>query len=158
MAKKIKKLYKTRTITLGEEDVEIRAYRPGDGPLVREIMKTQVAMEKLAQSEEDTEEAEVPEEKRWKMFDLRGLQEEACVPLAQRGVKRALIPEARNMTPEELDELDDFELDPDDMVAIAWAMINMGLPNRTVPTAGADKGKKKTVKKSAQKSTGKTNS
>lgn len=150
MAKKIRKLYKTTTVTLGEEDVEIRAYRPGDGPLVRAIMVTQIAMEKLAK-EENTE------ENHWKMFDLRLEQEEAAVPLAQRGVKRAIIPDAVLMTPEELDELDNIDLDPDDMVSIAWAMINMGLPSRaSSPAAGADTGKKKPGKKSAQKSTGKT--
>ena len=133
MAVKIPKFYKTRTVEIAGNEVEIRAWRVGDGPLVAKVMDLQLQIEKI-DKEEDKDNI--------KFFELFTKQQDYAMVLAKRALKRFYVPECRRMDAEELDqyecpELD--EIDPVEALTIANVMIDLGIPKKG---AGKKKGKK----------------
>jgi hypothetical protein len=132
----VSKFYKTEKIEINGEELEIRAYRVGDGPLVADLLANQFEMEELAEKDDSRE-------KTTKISRLRVEQEELSGILGQRGLKRSLNPEMRKLHVEDLDMEEDIEIDPEHLVLIAWTMIWLGIP----PVTKADDKKKKGMKK-----------
>jgi hypothetical protein len=140
----VSKFYKTEKIEINGEELEIRAYRVGDGPLVADILEAQFKLEELEGKLEKDERGvfiDTPEGLA-ERFRLRTKEEDLAGVLGQRGLKRALDPENRTLQVDELDLVEDIEMDPQHLLTIAWTMIRVGMPTST-PGAGKKKPRKR---------------
>lgn len=153
MAVNLKKLYKEKIVEVNGEKIPIRAYRPGDAPIVADMYEKQfdlMALEKEIHEKGENEESKEAVPYLKKLSRLRVESQDLAMILAARGVMRAVDKEAHGMQAEELDGFiaeKGLEIDPESSLEVAWVMINLGSPN-------VDGGSKKKPKKkgSRQKS------
>lgn len=142
MAFKIPKLYKTETLKLYDQDVEIRGYRVGDGPLVATILSLQ---DEITNNKDKN-----------KNLNLGVELQESCLKLAIRGLKRLFYPECKKLDVDELDDYipedpEEIEIDPNAGTLIAWTMIGIGLSSSiSNDEEKAGKKPKSPVKKKSQ--------
>lgn len=145
MATKIPKFYKTRTVEISGNEVELRAWRSGDGALVAKVMKLQLEIEGISKKDH--------EEDPTKYFRLLTQQQDCAMVLAKRALKRAYIPECRSMQAEDIDDFECEnldEIDPVDALKITNVMIDLGIPE-SVKSKEAKPGKKSDKKKNSTK-------
>lgn len=134
------KLYKKEILQLGDEEIEVRAYRVVDTPLVADLLKIQIEIE----DNEKNKETKIP----IKFVEQKKMMEEKAHILSQRMLHRAYTDNIDFHTPvEEIDQLEPYEVDPDYELQIAWTMIRLGTPT----IGGIDKKKQKKKKSSVKK-------
>jgi hypothetical protein len=145
----VSKFYKTEKIDINGEELEIRAYRVGDGPLVADILEAQFKLEDIESKLERDKEGKLIDtpEGLAERFRLRTRQEDMAGILGQRGLKRSINPDFRLLHSEDLDLEEDIEIDPEYLLLIAWTMIKLGMPT------GVGKKKGKIKKKSGKRKT-----
>lgn len=166
MVVKIPRLFKTKTIKINDEEIELKGYRVIDNELVvpilhkrNEVTKYAIALNGLTKKS-DEELSEEDLEKAIEMKDqLDSITAEVRVlsnDLAQRGLKRFYYkdePEYKeaekdNNLTEYIDSLPDIEIDPDSATLIVNEMIALGSPTEAIKEAGKGKPNKKAQKKS----------
>ncbi len=156
---KIPKLYRTETLDICGNKIEIKGYRGNDYAHVRTLEKIQNSAsmslikignldkstkDKKKNSEWTDEEIEELKILQDKYVDLKSEAKKIVSFLAQRGIKRFYYPRLKT---EEIDKKPDIELDDVDITRIHKAMAKLSSDNPD--TAGDAKGKP--GKKSASK-------
>lgn len=150
----IKQFYKTENVVIEGREFKLKSYQAQDGEEVTGMMKCQIELEDLARRELD-EKGNVMElslEEKLRIPEIKLQAEQFGVPLAYRGLKRALHPESERLPNSELDELynDELELDVASAMKIAWCMI--GLANVDDDRDKVEDGKKPKARKKVKKS------
>lgn len=134
-------LYPTETIEIGDEKIVLSGYKPFDRPLEIQIrhlrlkaIELQIKINKIVRDEDNNtkpdkdlteEEAKSLIEVYNELDELGDDMDDACMLLAQRGLKRFYYPDK---TSSELDEIDDIKIPMGYASMIADKMIKLSNP------------------------------
>lgn len=145
----IPKFYKEKEIEYEGQKLTIRASRPDDAPEVGKLMENKFAQMDLGKKLKASKKKEPSNEDQLELLKLMNEEGQIADILANRAIKRVETPENSTLLVKELDELPNHYLDAEAAKIIAWAMVNLGIPE--TPVAG--KKKIKTEKNSQQETT-----
>lgn len=171
--------FKSKTLKLGDQEVEIEGYRVIDSeyviPLVEkrnEAYEIGATYQRFIGKLEKKKDNEISKEDAKKIKELKDKIDKLTIeisrisyPLAQRGIKRALYKntkeykeaESKNNLTEYLDSLPDVELAPYMVTDIVNIMLELGNPDLVgIPPAEERETKKKQPQKSGSSSKGKS--
>jgi hypothetical protein len=147
---KIPQLYKTETVDLNGNELEIKGFRGNDYAIVRtlnkianETMAIQLKFAKITKDKEDVKMADLPEKDVQEIIKIRNeiedkteITQPLIEKLGQRGIKRAENPTIKST--EKIDEIPDRELDYPILRYIYEIMAQLSTPPKTI----GDDGKK----------------